>query len=159
MKWWFSARWLILVLILAVGTLGIQVFQEQSRWASVRSRADEFYGNLSQKRFGDLWEMESPDARKFETKEEFIASAQKFFQDDVFVIYEKPVVIEVKKQYAITTAMTTLFFKEDGHNNAIVECKKTVWVWKDKNWYFDTSGLRCDYEPTDIIKRLMRADH
>ncbi|QQG44928.1 MAG: hypothetical protein HYW89_02875 [Candidatus Sungiibacteriota bacterium] len=109
---------------------------------SLELRAYEFYENVVNGDYDDVWDMLTTAIQQDISQEDFIRELEAFFEETDFN-YDNLEIVEQRGNYAVTEAIVTLssekFYKSF--------CEKTLWVRRGNSWYVADANLRCDYDP------------
>ncbi|MBI2673423.1 hypothetical protein HYX19_04125, partial [Candidatus Woesearchaeota archaeon] len=102
----------------------------------LESRAKFYYESLTQKRFGDMYDMFTPPNKRDIQREKHIKDFSSAF-DGLSIKYDEPKVIKIEEFTAITQNTLNLTERE---GKSLTICTRMLWVYhKYDNWYFESA--------------------
>ena len=151
---------LLAAVIISVSCTREALSPRQQDEIAVLNKAKEFFGAVSRRDFGRVWDMSTPlnkdDALKAGvTRDAYAEKMGKFTWDITLTDADSLKLVIVGQKYAITQADVTYEITEDSKARSTMYCERIFWLKFPEGWYWHQIGMTCDYMPgADEIERL-----
>lgn len=140
----------VLILVSMVGP----VFS-QDKESLLQERCNDYYRNLAEGRYGDMWDMSSREIQASTKRDDYVSYLKKIFDNPSLSIssgYDQCAkLLEGRDDIAISKVFIYLKIAKE----SIGGCNLLVFLWRNDNWYF-SNAFGCEYENDvpEIIKNF-----